>query len=105
MWKSLTKQYLTKDVGIFRKRKPLPPFARKFQKVFQWLMFLLLSAFVIWRVLLYAEVKRRFNRIHAAGQPASGAELNRWTRSEEHTSELQSPMYLVCRLLLEKKNK
>src|SRR5437764_2332328 len=25
------------------------------------------------------------------------------TRSEEHTSELQSPMYLVCRLLLEKK--
>src|SRR6195256_6751589 len=34
----------------------------------------------------------------------------RWTgacglveRSEEHTSELQSPMYLVCRLLLEKK--
>src|SRR5437879_10088368 len=29
--------------------------------------------------------------------------LNR--RSEEHTSELQSPMYLVCRLLLEKKKK
>src|SRR5437879_10051173 len=29
-----------------------------------------------------------------------------WTRrSEEHTSELQSPMYLVCRLLLEKKKK
>src|SRR2546425_3766026 len=27
----------------------------------------------------------------------------RWTRSEEHTSELQSLAYLVCRLLLEKK--
>src|SRR5437879_10269404 len=27
----------------------------------------------------------------------------RYKRSEEHTSELQSPMYLVCRLLLEKK--
>src|SRR5437762_11080937 len=26
-------------------------------------------------------------------------------RSEEHTSELQSPMYLVCRLLLEKQKK
>src|SRR5258708_30401554 len=26
-------------------------------------------------------------------------------RSEEHTSELQSPDHLVCRLLLEKKNK
>src|SRR5438309_8429814 len=26
-----------------------------------------------------------------------------WTRSEEHTSELQSQFHLVCRLLLEKK--
>src|SRR5437762_4194655 len=29
----------------------------------------------------------------------------RLSRSEEHTSELQSPMYLVCRLLLEKENR
>src|SRR2546430_10096246 len=29
----------------------------------------------------------------------------RWTRSEEHTSELQSQSNLVCRLLLEKKKK
>src|SRR3712207_7353600 len=28
-----------------------------------------------------------------------------WVRSEEHTSELQSRQYLVCRLLLEKKKK
>src|SRR6266404_8355685 len=28
-----------------------------------------------------------------------------WRRSEEHTSELQSLAYLVCRLLLEKKKK
>src|SRR5947209_16258358 len=28
-----------------------------------------------------------------------------WGRSEEHTSELQSRQYLVCRLLLEKKKK
>src|SRR5437762_10092003 len=35
-----------------------------------------------------------------------GAELMHFAgRSEEHTSELQSPMYLVCRLLLEKKKK
>src|SRR5437762_13023949 len=32
----------------------------------------------------------------------AGHEAIGW-RSEEHTSELQSPMYLVCRLLLEKK--
>src|SRR5258708_4695230 len=29
----------------------------------------------------------------------------RYTRSEEHTSELQSPDHLVCRLLLEQKKK
>src|SRR3712207_8939690 len=28
-----------------------------------------------------------------------------WQRSEEHTSELQSRQYLVCRLLLEKKKR
>src|SRR5438876_6580720 len=31
--------------------------------------------------------------------------LTRVARSEEHTSELQSPVHLVCRLLLEKKKK
>src|SRR3712207_7115179 len=30
---------------------------------------------------------------------------SRWNRSEEHTSELQSRQYLVCRLLLEKNKK
>ena len=35
----------------------------------------------------------------------SKGSLFRNVRSEEHTSELQSPMYLVCRLLLEKKKK
>src|SRR5438876_8693470 len=30
-------------------------------------------------------------------------ELKTYERSEEHTSELQSPVHLVCRLLLEKK--
>src|SRR3712207_7885009 len=30
--------------------------------------------------------------------------INKTKRSEEHTSELQSRQYLVCRLLLEKKN-
>src|SRR5437762_14209560 len=36
---------------------------------------------------------------------ARGHMSSRQMRSEEHTSELQSPMYLVCRLLLEKKKK
>ena len=34
-----------------------------------------------------------------------GPELDYWDRSEEHTSELQSLVNLVCRLLLEKKKK
>src|SRR3712207_8857508 len=34
------------------------------------------------------------------GRPAAAADL---LRSEEHTSELQSRQYIVCRLLLEKK--
>src|SRR5437879_8080772 len=36
---------------------------------------------------------------------SAGPDLDVAQRSEEHTSELQSPMYLVCRLLLEKKKK
>src|SRR3712207_7471000 len=38
-------------------------------------------------------------RLLRAAHPAAGL------RSEEHTSELQSRQYLVCRLLLEKKKK
>src|SRR2546425_9112972 len=41
----------------------------------------------------------------AAGRPANPGARARGTRSEEHTSELQSLAYLVCRLLLEKKKK
>src|SRR5438552_9528521 len=50
------------------------------------------------RIIFYvADVDALYDRALAAGcQPS--------TRSEEHTSELQSPDHLVCRLLLEKKN-
>src|SRR5205823_12660248 len=40
-----------------------------------------------------------------AGALAVRAYPPQWGRSEEHTSELQSLAYLVCRLLLEKKKK
>src|SRR5258708_30846233 len=40
-----------------------------------------------------------------APRAASTASPARGARSEEHTSELQSPDHLVCRLLLEKKKK
>src|SRR3712207_7929588 len=69
------------------------------------------------------EVRRRGRRAEERGEPgharrravgggevglrsehaACGREVARRQRSEEHTSELQSRQYLVCRLLLEKK--
>src|SRR5438876_2289782 len=44
----------------------------------------------------------RVDRIHPSPLPRCSRP---WHRSEEHTSELQSPVHLVCRLLLEKKKK
>src|SRR3712207_6877691 len=49
------------------------------------------------------EVRERYP---ALGEPGAGlTRLAGTVRSEEHTSELQSRQYLVCRLLLEKKKK
>src|SRR2546429_10015008 len=42
-------------------------------------------------------------RVQIAGGPSANVLYG--TRSEEHTSELQSRLHLVCRLLLEKKKK
>src|SRR2546429_1394605 len=47
-------------------------------------------------------------RAAAGAYPAGAEEVlvgDRHARSEEHTSELQSRLHLVCRLLLEKKKK
>src|SRR3712207_8020587 len=64
---------------------------------------------------LHVQRHRRPELVRPGGrhgaQPAVGAlprrqpEQPRRRRSEEHTSELQSRQYLVCRLLLEKKKK
>src|SRR5258708_31529823 len=52
-----------------------------------------------------AELGRFFDRITACHVVEEATEFGDAIRSEEHTSELQSPDHLVCRLLLEKKNK
>src|SRR2546422_4155778 len=64
---------------------------------------------------LAARSRRRGRRIEPAARPraqgqplrscSSGRLLDLEPRSEEHTSELQSRLHLVCRLLLEKKKK
>src|SRR3712207_6848819 len=58
-------------------------------------------------VLLGAPIKARHQRIEIGVGPDLGGveEQLLAPRSEEHTSELQSRQYLVCRLLLEKKKK
>src|SRR2546426_7627616 len=48
---------------------------------------------------------RRRLVLQESRQPEHGGVLSLRERSEEHTSELQSPCNLVCRLLLEKKKK
>src|SRR3712207_7438195 len=53
---------------------------------------------------LRQRVQPIFHRLRRAVQPVH-AEAEARRRSEEHTSELQSRQYLVCRLLLEKKER
>src|SRR2546422_3266719 len=49
-------------------------------------------------------LQRNLVRCHFFRRPCAWTEARRiHTRSEEHTSELQSRLHLVCRLLLEKK--
>src|SRR5947209_16037492 len=51
------------------------------------------------------ELPNLLKRKAADGIAWAGSGKDARFRSEEHTSELQSRQYLVCRLLLEKKNK
>src|SRR3712207_8047382 len=51
------------------------------------------------------ERRHRGGDVRVPQRTRRGGRRRRLTRSEEHTSELQSRQYLVCRLLLEKKKK
>src|SRR2546422_2030583 len=53
---------------------------------------------------LLGELRARLHR-NRASAPLFDTDRFRRARSEEHTSELQSRLHLVCRLLLEKKKK
>src|SRR2546426_6929170 len=57
---------------------------------------------------LFKDAADGFRRLYGVEHPSTLralADLAITLRSEEHTSELQSPCNLVCRLLLEKKKK
>src|SRR5437879_2512691 len=82
-----------------------PGFAERWlRRVFieDWSLKLLALAItlILWFVVSGHDIEREVAvQASLEGKPVPGYEV----RSEEHTSELQSPMYLVCRLLLEKK--
>src|SRR3712207_8448538 len=69
--------WLVRDVGHHRKNLPCTPFE---------------------------VLTRAFETVLKSVADGYAATLSGEGRSEEHTSELQSRQYLVCRLLLEKKN-
>src|SRR5438105_12043864 len=56
-----------------------------------------------WRTTVFRARPRASNRGYASGSSTSPTGRGTYNRSEEHTSELQSRVELVCRLLLEKK--
>src|SRR5207253_5408767 len=61
------------------------------------------SAFILPRVLCWPLFDLRSMRSPRSRGAYSADRMRHATRSEEHTSELQSRGHLVCRLLLEKK--
>src|SRR5260370_18803454 len=56
-------------------------------------------------LILLEEAGRRLNNQGTKPHDSQKVSCRRARRSEEHTSELQSHLNLVCRLLLEKKNR
>src|SRR5256885_7580509 len=63
------------------------------------------STISIWRRWMTSRIRTTPRKKTCAIGTGAYSRLPRVCRSEEHTSELQSPCNLVCRLLLEKKNK
>src|SRR5690348_18221571 len=56
-------------------------------------------------ILLFSSLPFPFQQRQVTANCVGPRRQKRDARSEEHTSELQSPVHLVCRLLLEKKKK
>src|SRR5207244_12168646 len=105
---SLFPYYLSSSFSLFLLMLPRPPrptlfpyttlFRSKPPLSFDWSNSLP-SSYSVWVPLM------TFKLQVPPGSPLPVAIFGGARRSEEHTSELQSPDHLVCRLLLEKKNK
>src|SRR5437762_10763989 len=103
------RSHLLNDEGAIQMILPLAEIAQRLRNGVG--QFLLQSQLQLLTLIMENEVDGMSGSRYERGAPK---EIRRWGheggsvvvngRSEEHTSELQSPMYLVCRLLLEKKN-
>src|SRR5438477_10333351 len=63
------------------------------------------DALPIWSTLPKSRARASRSARSASPSAPRPSKYSSWRRSEEHTSELQSHVNLVCRLLLEKKKK
>src|SRR3712207_8559587 len=91
-------------------RSTLFPYTTLFRSVFGLALIILMifrpQGLLGMRQHLLAYGRQAYQRLFGAGTAVpvtSESATTRPARSEEHTSELQSRQYLVCRLLLEKK--
>src|SRR5690348_17477940 len=78
------------------------------EQIYEGTAMLLAAAFLTWMIFWMLQ-RSRYMKSELQGGVAEalarGGAAWGLFRSEEHTSELQSPVHLVCRLLLEKKKK
>src|SRR5438876_8207351 len=81
------------SMSALRDRNPQPEVATRLKRLLTLLL-------VLTALIFPGSIRTESNPIYL--DPQQPIEVN---RSEEHTSELQSPVHLVCRLLLEKKKK
>src|SRR3712207_7228992 len=82
-------------------RSTLFPYTTLFRSCILFVFFLLKKVFCDISIVLKSKI---LLQRYQSGLYVGFFGLFAWFRSEEHTSELQSRQYLVCRLLLEKKN-
>jgi hypothetical protein len=54
------------------------PVARRVSRAIAFLLLFVVCVFVLWRTILFFEVRHRFAKLREAGHPVSGAELNDW---------------------------
>src|SRR5947208_7519966 len=82
----------------------VPAFAGLFHFFYFLAMYLLFPFTPLWMMLIMGFVYALMINANINGVAHNFIHNPFFRRSEEHTSELQSPDHLVCRLLLEKKN-